>query len=109
MANGKRGNWSGIYAGDRPQDVLGLTQAQEAKLNNIIGFVGKDQNKEVKTFNVLVYKGSTAPTLTDFASTPIGTVIIAPELATPKIYIHHAKSATPATTDWFGITTVQES
>lgn len=104
MANkGKRMNWSGIYVSDRPSDVLGLTQAQEAKLSQIIGFVGKDQAGVVQTKFILEYPGTSAPTVTDFASTPIGTEIHCPKLSAPRIYIHKVQSSPAVVGDWYYI------
>ncbi|MEM3091550.1 MAG: hypothetical protein QXD05_00230 [Candidatus Pacearchaeota archaeon] len=106
---GKRASWSSTYESNRPRDILGLTKAQEEKISQFIGFVGKDQSEnEQKTF-VLIYNGTTAPTLTDFAATPIGTIIIAPKLNAPKIYIHKTKSTIPAVSDWYSFTASQET
>jgi len=106
---GKRAGWSSLYESDRPRDILGLTEAQEGTLSQFIGFTGKDQNgKENKTF-ILKYEGTTAPTLTNYAETPIGTIIIAPKLATPKLYIHKTKSTPAVAGDWYSLTFTQET
>ena len=109
MATSKRATWSVPYVSDRPRDILGLPADQEAKFSNFIGFAGKNQDAEAKTFNVVVYDGTAAPTLTDFAALPVGTVIIAPFLATPKIYVHKTKSDPAVVGDWYGLTFTQES
>lgn len=109
MANSKRAGWSIPYTSDRPQDILGFTAEQEADFSNIFGLSGHNQTGAGKDTFILFYDGTSAPTLTDYASTPIGTVIIAPKLAVPKIYIHNKKSETPVAGDWFGITAVAET
>lgn len=97
---GIRANWSGVYAGDRPRDILGLTQDQEAKISQFIGFTGKDQAGNPTTKFILVFNGTSNPTLTDFAATPIGTIIETPYLASTSHYIHQAKSTPAVVGDW---------
>lgn len=104
---GKRAGWSHPYVGDRPRDVLGLTKDQEATISQFIGFFGKDEDDNKQEQFILRYDGTDAPTLTNYASTPIGTVIIAPKLATPTIYIHKAQSEPGVVGDWYKIAGVQ--
>lgn len=81
MANtGKRANWMHPYVGDRPRDILGLTEAQESKTNVFIGFSGADQNGNPKNQFIL----STEETTVDFsnyASVPVGTILLTPKVA----------------------------
>ena len=97
---GKRANWSGLYVSDRPRDLLGLTEAQEETIDQFIGFVGKDQGGEVKNANILVYTGTSAPTLTDYANTPKGTIIIAPFLTHSTLFVHRLQSTPAVVGDW---------
>src|SRR5690606_20247964 len=98
---GRRANWSSLYQSDRPQDILGLTQAQEEDFGNIIGFQGRKQDGTAKSTFVLVYDSADALTLTDYAETPIGTVIIAPKITKPTIFIHKAQSSPAVVGDWY--------
>ncbi len=100
---GKRAVWSSLYQSDRPRDILGLTEAQEAKIKQFIGLTGKDQDGNESQLFVLKYEGTDAPIVTDFATTPIGTVILCPKLSAPRIYIHKAQSTTPVIGDWYYI------
>jgi hypothetical protein len=98
---GKRMGWSSLYQSDRPRDILGLTEEQEATLSQAIGFSGKNPEGEAKQANILVYPGTADPTLTNYAATPVGTIIIAPLAGThSKIYIHKSKSTSPVVGDW---------
>lgn len=107
MANSKRAGWSTIYISDRPLDILGLTATQEDDFDQFLGLSGKTQDGSASEKFVLYYNKTSNPTLTDYASTPIGTVIIAPNIAVPKIYVHKAKSSTPVVGDWFVFTSAQ--
>jgi hypothetical protein len=97
---GKRGNWMGIYSSNRPIDVLKLTEAAEANLSGVLGFTGKAQDGTVKTLNILLSEATARPTLTDYASTPIGTIILTPKIAGVFGYQHQAQSANPVVGDW---------
>jgi len=97
---GKRANWSGLYVSDRPRDLLGLTEAQEETIDQFIGFVGKNQDGEVKNANLLIFTGTSAPTITDYANTPKGTIIIAPFLTHSLIYVHKSQSTPAVVGDW---------
>lgn len=103
MSNGRRATWSQSYVGDRPRDVLALTEAQEAKLSQFIGFTGRDQSGTEVHTNILRYDGTAAPTVTDFASTPVGTILLCPKLAKPTLYIHKAQSSPAVVGDWYYI------
>lgn len=97
---GKRAGWMSPYMSDRPREVLKLTEAQEATLSKFIGFVGKDQDgNRVEQF-ILEYDGTVAPTLTDYDETPIGTIILTPQLADVAMYIHQAQSSPAVVGDW---------
>lgn len=100
---GKRAGWSSLYQGDRPRDILNLTEDQEATLSQILGFTGKDQDENESKLIVLVYDGTDAPTMTDYANTPIGTIVLCPLLSAPRIYIHKAQSSTAVIGDWYYI------
>lgn len=97
---GKRGNWMGVIASDRPVDVLKLTQAAEANLVGELGFIGKDQAGTSKSLIVLLSEATARPTLTDYANTPIGTIILTPKIASVFGYQHQAQSANPVVGDW---------
>ena len=97
---GKRANWSTPITSSRPRDILGLSLAAEANISQFIGWSGADQDDNAQEQFILVYNGTTAPTLTDYATTPIGTVILTPQLASVSHYIHQAQSATPVKGDW---------
>lgn len=98
---GKRAKWGSLYQGDRPRDVLNLTEDQEATLKGILGFTLNDQDDNQEKQVVLVYHGTSAPTVTNYANTPIGTLIICPKLASPRIYIHKAQSSPAVIGDWY--------
>ena len=98
---GNRAGWAAPYLGDRPREVLGLTQAQEAKVSTFLGFSGKQQDGSDSNAFIMIYPGTTDPTMTDFAATPLGTIVIAPFAGThSKMYVHKAKSDTPVVGDW---------
>ena len=100
IAGGKRAGWSSIYQSDRPRDILGLTEAQEATLKQFFGITGKDQDGEENQIFTCKYEGTSEPTLTNYATTPVGTIIIAPFLVHSKIYVHKTQSASPVVGDW---------
>lgn len=95
---GKRAEWSSFYKSDRPRDVLGLTQAQEALTQQFIGFSGHDQQGEPATFSIIVHKGSTID-LATYATVPVGTLVITPLVAGSFAYQRITKVA-GANTDW---------
>jgi hypothetical protein len=97
---GKRMSWSSLYQGDRPRDIMDLTEDQEATLSQAIGFSGKDQNGNAKEAIILIYPGTTAPTLTNYAKTPKGTILIAPFLTHSLMYIHKSQSSPAVVGDW---------
>lgn len=88
------------YQGDRPRDILGLTEDEEATLKGAFGFVGRNYDGDVQEQFFLIYEGTSAPTLTDYEATPIGTIILTPKLANIAMYQHQAKSTTPVIGDW---------
>ncbi len=100
---GKRAVWSSLYQSDRPRDILGLSEVQETKISQFIGLAGKDQDGNESQLFVLKYEGTSAPTVTDFATAPIGTVILCPKLSAPRIYIHKAQSSPAVVGDWYYI------
>ena len=97
---GRRAGWSSIYQGDRPRDILDLTQDQEATIKQFIGFIGKDQDENEKKLIVLVSEETSQPTLVSYATTPIGTIILCPNIAGVFCYIHQAQSVSPVVGDW---------
>jgi hypothetical protein len=100
---GQRAKFSFPYVGDRPREVLKLTEAQEGALSQFIGFAGTDpEDQPVEQF-ILVYNGTTVPTLTDYASTPIGTIILTPKLANVFCYQHQAQSSPAVVGDWASV------
>ena len=100
MSLGTRATHSVINTSDRPRDILGLTKAQEADFSQFLGFTGRNQAGDTKSTNILFYPDTSAPTLTDYAATPLGTIIIAPFLAHSAIYIHKAASSPAIVGDW---------
>lgn len=100
MSNGKRGNWMSYYQGDRPRDVLGLTEDQEATLKGVIGFVGKNYDGDIQEQFILIFEGTSAPTVTDYAECPIGTLILTPKLADIFGYQKQADSTPAVIGDW---------
>jgi len=107
-AAGKKPNWSQIMDSDNPMDIYGLSAAEADNLQ-FIGFSGKDIDGNNTDTIIAVYNGTDAPTLTNYADLPIGAIIIAPKLTTPKLFIHNAQSSPAVVGDWFGITAVQET
>lgn len=99
--SGKKMGWSQLYQGDRPEDVLPLERANAAKLAQAIGFAGHDQEGNESEQFILTYTSSDAITLTDFAKVPIGTIIIAPKITKPTIFIKKLASSPAAASDWF--------
>jgi hypothetical protein len=97
---GKRMAWSSVYQSDRPRDILQLTEDQEATLSQAIGFSGKDQNGDAQEAVILIYPGTSAPTMTNYAKTPKGTIVIAPFLTHSLMYVHKAQSTPAVVGDW---------
>lgn len=97
---GKRANWSSLYQSDRPRDILQLTEAQEATVKQFIGFGGKDQDGNERKLFIIVSDATSQPTLTDFANTPIGTIIFTPKIASILGYQHQAQSSPAVIGDW---------
>jgi len=87
------------------QDDFGIAKAAAESLGVVSA--NKVRNSDgVSAPNVAVtilYLGTGALTLTDFAGFPIGTVIIAAKITTPTIYIHKAQTASPVVGDWYKI------
>ena len=104
---GKRAKWGSLYQGDRPRDILNLTEDEEATLAGMFGFTLNDQDDNEAKQVFLRYDSATAITLTNYADTPIGTVIIAPKLTTPTIFVHKAQSSPGVVGDWYKIEGVQ--
>jgi len=100
---GLRAGWSHPYVGDRPREILGLTEAQEATLSQFIGFTGKDVNGDPVEQFFITYDEDSAPTLTDYAETPIGTIILTPKLANVAFYQHQAQSTPAVVGDWASV------
>lgn len=102
MSNkGKKANWSVPYVSDRPDDIFDLNLVQEAQLDNIFGIVGKNQAGVAKKKAIVWYDGEDAPTMTDFAGLPNGSLLIAWNIATPAIYVKKANSDPAVIGDWF--------
>lgn len=99
MANtGKRANWMQPYTGDRPRDVLQLTEAQEAKTNKFIGFSGADQNgNAVEQF--FLSTDETTVNFADYTSVPVGTILFTPKVTGVAFY-QRINNATGTSTDW---------
>ena len=98
---GKRANWSGLIVSDRPRDKFKMTVSEDATLENILGVTGRDQDGDVQDKGILWYGGTTAPTLTNYDDTPVGTILIAYNLSAPRIYIHKAQSSPAVAGDWY--------
>lgn len=98
---GPKPGWSSPIFSDNPADYYGLTKVQATTIAQFLGFIGKDVTQTEHEFNVLIYDGTSAPTLTNYAVMPIGTMIICPKLTKSSIYIHKAQSSTPVVGDWF--------
>lgn len=108
---GPMANWSYVYIGSRPREIIKIAQAVEADCKQFVGFSGKKQDGTPQDSFIVYWDSATAPTLEDdFDTAPIDTIIIAPRLtAAPKIYIRHAVSSPSVVGDWFGITAVAET
>lgn len=103
MGDGNRAGWMVPYVGDRPRGILGLTSTQEATLAGFLGFGGKDVDGNAIEHFELIYNGTSAPTLTDYATTPINTVIWTPKLADIALYQHNAQSDPAVIGDWASV------
>lgn len=101
---GNRAGWSFPYVGNRPRDILGLTMEQEAAISQFAGFFGMDQDGNEQKLFLLKYDGTEVPTLTDYASTPVGTILLCPKVEGISHYIHQAKSDTAVVGDWKAVT-----
>jgi len=100
---GQRAGWSHPYVGDRPREVLKLTEVQEATLKQFIGFAAKEVDGDPTEQFILTYDGTDAPTLTDYATTPIGTIILTPKVASVAMYQHQAQSDPAVVGDWASV------
>lgn len=100
---GKKPNWSQIIDTDNIQDIYGLSAAEGATIAQAIGFSGKDQSGNNRDQLVLAYDGTSAPTVTNWADLPVGTVVFCAKLAAPRIYIHKAQSSPAVIGDWYYI------
>ena len=97
---GLRAGWMVPYVGDRPRDVLGLTEAQEAKVSKFIGWTGKDVNGSPVDHFILILDPANAVTPTDFAATPLGTELHSNNGTHSTVYVHKAKSTPAVVGDW---------
>lgn len=100
---GPKPGWSSPIFSENPADLYGLTKAQAEKIAQFIGFMGKDVAQADHEFNVWIYDGTDAPTVTDFAVSPIGTVLVCPKLTKSRLYIHKAQSSPAVVGDWYYI------
>lgn len=100
MGLGQMANWSYPYVGGRPRDILGISEAVEAKCKQFIGWSGKSPDgTPTDHFTIIVLPAETLD-LTDFAATPIGTRVEHDGGTHPTIAIHKAKSDPAVVGDW---------
>jgi len=98
---GELANFSYIYVGSRPKDILGLSTEAEAVCSQFIGFSGKAADGTPKDTFILVTE-ATSVDLTLFSNVPIGTIILTPRVTGVFCYQRVAQ-ATPGVsvnTDW---------
>jgi|GEM_PF-2367109 len=104
MANsgkGQRAGWSHPYVGDRPREILNLTEAAEATLKQFIGFAAKTVEGEPTELFILTTDETTV-NLTLYSDVPIGTIIFTPKVSGVLCYQRIAQ-ATPGVSvngDW---------
>lgn len=101
---GKRMNWSSLYVGNRPRDILKLTETLEANFSEIHGFSGRQQDGTGEDVFELTWSGSVAPTLPDdFVKLPIGTRVYTPKVADVFCYQRQALSDPEVKGDWASV------
>lgn len=101
--SGQYSNWSYVYVGDRPRSILKLTEAAEAEMKQFIGFSGKSPNGDPADQFIMTFDGDAEPDLTDYADTPIGTIILTPKIANVFCYQHQAQSTPAVVGDWASV------
>jgi len=106
---GPKPGWSQMMYSDNPADLYGLSKAEAETIAQFFGFVGHDVAGDYTETNFMRFDGTSAPTLTNYADMPIGTVIICPKLTAPRIYIHKAQSTPGVVGDWYYIEGTQAS
>ena len=98
---GQLANFSYVYVGSRPRDILGLSPEAEALCSHFIGFSGKASDGTPKDTFILVTE-ATSVDLTLFSNVPIGTIILTPRVTGVFCYQRVAQ-ATPGASvnaDW---------
>jgi len=100
---GLMAGWSYPYVGGRPREVLKITEAVEANCSQFWGWSAKDAEGNSAEHFEIEWGLDSAPTVTDFANTPIGTIIWTPELANIAGYQHQAQSSPAVVGDWASI------
>ncbi len=98
---GLKAGWSHPYVGDRPREVLKLTEAAEATISQFVGFAAKDINgNPVEQF--ILTTNATSVDLTLYSDVPIGTIILTPKVSGVFAYqrIAQATPGASVNTDW---------
>jgi len=95
---GTRSKFSFPYVGDRPREILGLTEAQEATISQFIGFAGTDPDDQpVEQFILTTLE--TSVTLSNYPTVPIGTIILTPKVSGVALYQRIARATQTASID----------
>jgi len=101
---GKRAGWSSIYVGNRPRDILQLTEDLEANFSSFVGYSGRQQDGTGEDAFILTWDGTDAPTLPDdFAKLPVGTIVYTPKVADIAFYQRQALSSPEVKGDWASV------
>lgn len=100
---GSKSGWGYLMKSNNPEDTYILTAAQMANLGVWVGFNNLDINGDRHELNIIEYDSADAPTMTDYANTPINTLMIAAKLTKPTLFIHKAQSDPAVIGDWFKI------
>ena len=95
---GNKANWSVPYVSDRPREILNLNQTQEDKVKSFIGFSGRNSKGE-ETNTYILETLETSVNLSDFASCPVGTIILTPKVSGIAFYQRIANTGVIAN-DW---------
>lgn len=95
---GLRAGWSYVYVGDRPREILKLTEAAEATIKQFIGFAAKQVSGE-PTEQFILTTDETTVDLTLYSDVPIGAIILTPKVSAVFCYQRIAQATPGASVD----------
>jgi len=108
MIAGNKPNWAREIDTDNFQDMFGLSAAAAKKLQIVSGKSTKDLDGNNRNIVNAVSFETTRVTLTDYATFPIGSTILQPNISTgPLLFVKVASSTTPVIGDWYEVAMTQ--